>query len=630
MRTYPLPQDPDPLADTQPFAPVSADGAAWLLRLLVLGFSGGLLLLTLLAMLWLAFQIGTRGRILPNVSAMGVSLAGMTPGAAVETLRAHFTFPRDAVITLRDPADAGRFWSLSAADLGVAFDAESTAAEAFAIGRGRGMAQDSADQALAWLNGYDAAPVVRYDQAAALAHLSRIAADIDRPARDAQLVIDGLTIATTPAEAGRALDVAATLNAIETRLLAFEGGEIALVINERPPLAPDPTAAADRLRAAISTPITLTATAPDGAPVGPWTISRESIAALLTVEMARAADGQLGYNVTASAEPLRTYLEALAPGLLAPGRDARYDFDPAARTLLVAQPSQPSRQLDVAATLAAVEAVLFDPNPLARTVPLVFAEVPAQFHDAVNAADLGIIELVARGESRFAGSTEARIRNIEQSAARFDGLIVRPGETFSFNYHVGDISPEAGYEEAFVIVGGRTVRGVGGGVCQVSTTAFRAAFYAGYAITERYAHGYRVGFYEDDPGMDAAIFTPDLDFRFINNTPHHLLITTEVDRATSTVAFNFYSTLPDFRVTREPAVIRDVVPALPTVYEVNPAFTAGQIMQTDWAAEGAYIAVTRVFTDLGGNELRRETFAAQYQPWAAVVQVPPGDPRASR
>ena len=114
-----------------------------------------------------------------------------------------------------------------------------------------------------------------------------------------------------------------------------------------------------------------------------------------------------------------------------------------------------------------------------------------------------------------------------------------------------------------MIFGGSTVTGIGGGICQVSTTVFRAAFSGGFAITERNSHGYRVGYYEyagAGPGLDAAIWQPTSDFRFQNNTPYHLLIESEFMGARDALQFRFYSTR-HWHTVVEPPIIRDVVGA---------------------------------------------------------------------
>ncbi len=171
---------------------------------------------------------------------------------------------------------------------------------------------------------------------------------------------------------------------------------------------------------------------------------------------------------------------------------------------------------------------------------------------------------------------------------------------------------------------------MGGGVCQVSTTMFRAALKAGFPITERNSHGYRVGFYElngSPPGLDAAIFQPTADFRFLNDTPYHLLLETSVFPSQQSIQFRFYSTNPGRQVVLEGPVIKSIVPALPTIYESNANLQLGQQQYVDWSAEGADVIFTRKILDAAGNEIREDTIYTHYLPWAAVVQVAPGDSR---
>jgi vancomycin resistance protein YoaR len=218
-----------------------------------------------------------------------------------------------------------------------------------------------------------------------------------------------------------------------------------------------------------------------------------------------------------------------------------------------------------------------------------------------------------------------RRQNIQVAAARFHGVVVGPGEEFSFNEHLGDVSQETGFEEGLIIYGGRTVKGVGGGVCQVSTTAFQTAFYAGFPIIERWPHGYRVSYYEsgEGPGMDATVFSPIVDFRFINDTSHHLLIETYFSSGSATLTWKFYSTSDGRTVQKDGPNITNRVPHGPDVYEENPDFKPGQIKQVDYAVDGADVTIYRsVYRD--GAILYQDTFFTHYLPWQAVFQVAPG------
>jgi len=140
--------------------------------------------------------------------------------------------------------------------------------------------------------------------------------------------------------------------------------------------------------------------------------------------------------------------------------------------------------------------------------------------------NMGIKELIGVGHSLFYHSAPSRIYNINLAASRINGVLVAPNEVFSFDKALGDVSAFTGYQQAYIIQNGHTVLGDGGGVCQVSTTFFRALLNAGLPIVERHAHAYRVGYYEGDspPGIDATVYVPSVDLKFKNDTGHYILI----------------------------------------------------------------------------------------------------------
>jgi vancomycin resistance protein YoaR len=387
--------------------------------------------------------------------------------------------------------------------------------------------------------------------------------------------------------------------------------------------------AANQVRAALSGPLQLVADGQNGETLGPWTASVEQIVSLLTTNLVDNDDGTQRYEVSIDMGAFAGFLDTLAPGLLAPPRDGRFHFNTQTGQLEIIQPSVDGRELNVDETLNRLQQAVFRYDT--RSVPVAFNYTQPRYNNGVTAAELGITQLVSEGTTYYTGSGVNRRHNIAEGASRFDGIIIGPGEEFSFNYWVGDISEESGFAEGKVIVGGRTVAGVGGGICQVSTTVFRAAFTGGFTIIERNSHAYRVGYYEisNAPGLDAAIWSPERDFRFQNDTPYHLLIETSVFPANNSLQFRFYSTNPGRRIEIDQPIIRDVVPAKETLYEVNPNFTLGQIEQVDYAAEGADITVYRRIYDLGGNLVKEDSIYTHYLPWQAVYDVAPGDSRLS-
>lgn len=156
-----------------------------------------------------------------------------------------------------------------------------------------------------------------------------------------------------------------------------------------------------------------------------------------------------------------------------------------------------------------------------------------------NIDNMGINTLLGQGTSNFKGSTRSRIHNIKVATEKYNGYIISPGEEFSFVEVLGPVDGEHGYLPELVIKNNKTEPEFGGGICQVSTTVFRAAIYAGLEITARKNHAYPVHYY-DPQGMDATIYIPKPDLKFKNNTAGHILIQTKIDG--NELIFSFYGT----------------------------------------------------------------------------------------
>lgn len=240
--------------------------------------------------------------------------------------------------------------------------------------------------------------------------------------------------------------------------------------------------------------------------------------------------------------------------------------------------------------------------------------------------NLGIKTLVGAGTSKFAHSIPNRIHNLTLASSRLNGALVAPGETFSLGQTIGEISRTTGYREAYVISGGRTILGDGGGVCQVSTTLFRAILNAGLPIVERKAHAYRVGYYEQDmgPGYDATVFFPSVDLKFINDTPGYLLIQTRVDAKNFSMRYEIYGTADGRTAEISGSRISAQTPPKATVYQDDPTLPKGTKKQIDWSAPGAKVSFDYRVTR-GGEVLQDRTFYSTYQPWAAVYLVGTGE-----
>lgn len=233
--------------------------------------------------------------------------------------------------------------------------------------------------------------------------------------------------------------------------------------------------------------------------------------------------------------------------------------------------------------------------------------------------NFGIRELIAVGKSKFLGSIPGRVHNIELAASKINGRLIPPGETFSFNDALGDVSASTGFQPAYIIKDGRTVLGDGGGVCQVSTTLFRAALNSGLPIVERYAHSYRVSYYEQESpvGLDATVFAPSYDLKFKNDMLNYILIQTKTDLNNLSLVFELYGTKDERQVEITKPVMYSQSPPPPDLFQDDPTLPKGVVKQVDWKAWGAKVNFDYKVTK-NGEIINKQSFFSNFQPWQAV------------
>lgn len=232
---------------------------------------------------------------------------------------------------------------------------------------------------------------------------------------------------------------------------------------------------------------------------------------------------------------------------------------------------------------------------------------------------LGIKELLGTGESYFYDSIPGRMANIKIGADKISGSLIGPGETFSFSEAIGTVSAIFGFQKAYVIIGNKTALEDGGGVCQVSTTLYRAALNAGLPLAEREGHTYRVPFYEQGgfkPGLDATVYPPKPDLKIKNDTSSWLLFQATYDEKKTKLTFEIFGA-SDGRTTKiEGPYITSTAPPPPPIYEDDPNLQNGIIKQIDTAHWGANTYFKRLVTR-NGAELINETVVTNYIPWPA-------------
>ncbi|PTA69150.1 hypothetical protein C8263_05030 [Deinococcus arcticus] len=233
---------------------------------------------------------------------------------------------------------------------------------------------------------------------------------------------------------------------------------------------------------------------------------------------------------------------------------------------------------------------------------------------------------VATGTSSFEGSPAFRVQNIRVGAARLHGQWLGRGETFNFNARIGDIAARTGYARGYVVTGQTLQLEEGGGLCQVSTTVFRAALRAGVPITERHAHSYQVGYY-GAPGEDAAVYAPSKNLRWRNDFASPVLVQAEWNMARSQLQVHLFARPDGRRVQLAPVQVRGVVAAPAPTYMVDPALAPGGVRRVDMPATGGQARVVRQVVWPGGAR-RTDVIRSSYRAWGGVFAVARGDPRA--
>jgi vancomycin resistance protein YoaR len=604
---------------TQPSTPTMLHKALALLL-------GGLVLTGIFSLAILfVLQVAYAGKILPGVSVLGVDIGGLTKAEAAWVLQNQLPYPQQGLIALEDSSTV---WTFTPQDLGLFIDYGGTIDAAYKIGRQGWPWQRFSQRFNLWRSGEISSPKLVLDERILRQQLNTIASQINRPMVEANLKLEGTQVIAEPGQVGRMLDMEATIVALHAPMTNLLDASQILVVKEFTPNILDASTQADAAAAILSRPLILRVSDDSDEQLGPWEFSPETLANMLVIERV-AENGVETYQVQLDGNKLYNFLQPLMFSLKRNPQNARFIFNDETRELETIQPSVIGRDLLVEETIEHINIQL---QHGVHLISLVFDYTNPEVPDTALATELGITELVSAESSFFYGSSDGRIQNIQTAASQFHGLLVPPGATFSMVENIGEISLDSGYAEAWIIYGDRTVKGVGGGVCQVSTTLFRTVFFGGYPIEERWPHAYRVYYYElmqsgavneDLAGLDATVYAPIVDFRFTNDTPYWLLMETYVDAAARKITWKFYSTSDGRQVEwSTTGLTATEKPPFP-VYEENEDLKEGQIKQVDWAVDGATVVVTRTVTR-NGNILHSDTFKTVYEPWAAVCQYGPG------
>ena len=588
------------------------DGWLWfavaVITLVVLGVAGGIT----------SFYRSYEGRIYPNVSIQGIAVGEMTPEQAESALRSRYAafLRQPVVITYGD-----RQWTPTLDELGMTFDFRGAVDAAYNAGRGHGLIDDAREIAAIWQHGLDVPLHVSYDETRAQAYLTQLAREIERAPADAQVRLDGAQIAIVGAAIGRQVLVDATLSHVSQQLQAFVPATIPLQTREIPPRLDDATVAAARaqIETILQGPLALRVDKNEYE----WTVA--DLADMIIINRVPSAEGDR-IAVTLDQDMIARRIRQIADETEKPGTRPRVAWNNG--DLKIMKPGKPGLRLDEARARDMVIAAAMGRD---RTLDLPMVPTDPPVTEA-NLHQLGIRELVSIGKSDFTGSAAYRVHNIGVGMQLLNGLLIAPGEEFSFNKNIGQINAANGFVEGAAIIQNRTQQEFGGGICQDSTTMFRAAFWAGLPITERWGHSFYISWYDkyalgprgNGPGLDATIFTGGPDLKFVNDTGAWLLIQAWSNPKTGVAQIELYGTKPNRTVDLTHKVYDHTPAPSEPVFVADPKVPRGTIKHTDKARGGMTIDVYRLVVENGAPR-PPELFRTRFRPWPNIYTLNPAD-----
>ena len=555
-----------------------------LLRWLVaLGLLGAVLVL----LVGFAFA-GSEARLAAGVHVAGVDVGGLTLGEARRLLerRADEVKRVPVVFTVGEEQ-----YPIRATSLGVQADWAAALATAASEGEGFGPVRGFRRLQTRFFGAEISPPVQAYTSALDY-KLGRIADEVDRRHVEARLVRRGLAFAVVPGQTGLRLDRDAAADAVVRALATFErGDQVPLPVTVDPVEVDtaDLMPALRQARLAASAPVRLTSGSTS------WKLPRWRLARLLALPRDGATEVEIGGNHAAA------WFRRLGKRVGKKPVDARFIVGSGNVTIV---PHENGAAVDVPATAAAL--LVAASRPANRTAELVVRTVEPE-RTTAEAEAMGIERRLGTYTTLNAGTSD-RITNLRRAIELLHGALVPPGGVFSFNERIGERTVERGFRSAPVIIKDEYDEAVGGGVSQVATTVFNAAWEAGVKIVERNPHSLYISRYQ--LGRDATVNYPDLDLRFHNDTPKWIFVAGSWDAAGITVSL--YGGGPARRVESGAGTQRITGP--PRVRRVpDPTLRKGKTILEEEGSPSSATSVTRTVYAADGTVLYDETWNTSYR-----------------
>ena len=550
----------------------------------------GLLVLTVLVSgaLVTLHNLKYEGRAFPGVYLCGQSYAGSSKTDAVVALDNRVA---DAYRDQMSFVYADKTYTVDISDLGIRIDTVRSADKIFAYGHGDDIMKNIREQ-LALLNGtVDFTNELSYDSYLIGEAKWEEIAKIETPTSDFTYGWDGGKFVPVAAKDGIVIDRDKLKKDIENNLINFRNDPVRIeLIEEHPVIKKDTSGKALQQAQNLIEKKIVIAYGDES-----WDVAKEDFIRWISFTPDLSSENP-ALALSPDKQAIKEYMSSLVPEINREPVNANLEFKDGKVGVFAL--SQDGISVDVDKSVDNIGAEIFQAgnydeagadagNADRITVePAVDKVTPELTTDNID--NMGITALLATGESDFHGSTKSRVHNVTVGASKFNGVLIGPGDTFSFDTLLGGVGAEEGYLPELVIKKGKTIAEYGGGLCQVSTTAFRGAVRAGLEIKERTNHAYAVKYYAPQ-GTDATIYPPDPDLVFVNNTPAYILLQTHIEG--TKLYFDFYGT-DDGRKT---------VMEGPVVYEKS----AGGAMKTWWK---------QTVFKADGSQLLTKTFYSNYKP----------------
>ncbi|MEA1936491.1 MAG: VanW family protein [Patescibacteria group bacterium] len=518
------------------------------------------------------FNVVYANKIFPNITINGTDYSGFTKKQATEKLEKEIknAYQNGFIFTYQD-----KIYQAEISEIGTAVNIEKVVNNAFIYGHKKDVLQNIREQLKLVCQKRNVKIEIGVNKTALENYISATLSEIETPPKNFGYFYDGEKFIPSQSKSGMLInkkrlteDIFSNLSELKNETIKLELKKVAPEIKKD--LNKSALAEAQNL---LSKKIILKYNSTE------WEVQKEDFALwigfgtkdnFLNDNATFSNSAMLG--VTADKDKIKKYLVSLVPQINSEPINAQLTFNQSGKVDIFSL-SQEGVALQIEKSLEEIGKTIFveenckNNSEINLTIQLVTKKVQPEITTA-SIDNMGITTLLATGESNFYGSPRNRRHNIAIGASRFHGALIGPEDEFSFNNALGKVGAKQGYLPELVIKKDKTVLEYGGGLCQVSTTAFRGAVKAGFEITERESHAYPVQYYNPQ-GTDATIYPPRPDLKFKNNTPAYVLIQTRIEG--NKLYFDFYGSNDK----------REVILKGPYVYSRKPDGS----MKASWTQE---------------------------------------------